>query len=233
LLSWYVGPANALLGGTRHATVPSVPVFIAALALAATVRRRIAACLVCLVIYMLPIAVFMHLYLIHVYYSYENALFLLIVVGCGIVTGLEGKLLVRWLSVGVFAAALLAMTTNFLAGYYADQQSDSAAQIPVTAALQQHTNPNDVLLIYGLDLVPEVPYRTRRRAIMDWENRGAGDPALQQVLAAVGREGNRVGAMLVCGTTRQLAIIPINIERLGLRDNPSFQDGYCEFYLPR
>ena len=231
--SWYAVPSNHLLGRTRHAVIGSVPVFAAALALAATKKDRIAQCAACLAIYMLPIAVFMALYLAHVYYSYASGLFLLVALGCGIVAGLEGARSLQWTAVLLFGVALGVMSNNYVHGYYADQATDAGADSPLTARLRQLTGPDETLLLLGMDLVPQVPYVTKRRAIMDWENRGAGDPAMQHEIAALGAEGGRLGAMVVCGSVRALPIVRINIDRLSFFERPEFSTRDCDVYVAR
>lgn len=230
--SWYSVPGSTILGRTRHTVVGSFAVFAAAWLAIASLRRRLSATLVCVALYVLPIAIFMHLYTAHVYYSYANSLLLITVVGCGIVALLERRDVMSWLGLGLLSAALLAATTNYLSGYYVDQQSDDPSRWPLATALQQQVPAGDVLLIYGLDLNTEFTYTARRRAIMSWEDRGAGDPLFERSLALLAQDNRRIGALVACGDSRRNPMIPRTAQRLAIADRPSYRDVYCDVYFP-
>jgi hypothetical protein len=95
--SWYAVPAGAILGRTRHTVIASLPAFAGAWLAIVAFRRRLAPVLVCVALYFLPIAIFMHLYNAHVYYPYANSLLLITMVGCGIVTLLERRGMASWI----------------------------------------------------------------------------------------------------------------------------------------
>ena len=230
--SWYIVPGSTVLGRTRHTVVGSLAVFAAAWLAIGLLRRRLVPALVCVALYFLPIAVFMHLYTAHVYYSYANSLLLLTMVGCGIVALLERRDRLAWLGLGLLTSALLAMTTNYLGGYYVDQQSDDVSRWPLAAVLQRQVPDRDVLLIYGLNLNTEFTYAARHRAIQSWEERGAGDPLFERSLALLAQEGSRIGALVACAETRVNAIIATTARRLAIADRPSYRDVYCDVYFP-
>jgi hypothetical protein len=231
--AWYAAPANVVLGRTRHTVVASGGLF--ALALLGTLRRprRFAACAACVALYFLPIAIFIRLFNVHVYYSYENGLFLAIVAGCGIVTLLEGSLPLRVGGVALFAAMLAAMASNYLAGYYVDQESGSLAPITLSTLTRTLTAPDEVMLIYGLDYSPAVPYEAERRAIMDHRDRSIDDPAIAPALARLAAAGGRVGAIVACGASRDDDVVRANIRRLGFPVRPYYAEPYCDLYLQR
>ncbi len=229
--SWYSVPGSTIAGYTRHTVVGSVVVFVAAWAATGLRLRRFALSVVCLALYFLPIAIFMHLYTAHVYYSYANSLLLVTIVGAGIVTLLERRALLSWIGVALFTAALVATTTNYLRGYYVDQQTESRFRWALPYVVDQRIPADDVIVIYGLNLATEFPYSAKRRAIMDWENRGAGDPAFERSLALLSAEGGHVGALVVCGDSRQMALVPKTIRRLAVSATPAFHDTYCDVYV--
>ena len=103
---------------------------------------------------------------------------------------------------------------------------------PLATLLQRRLPAGDVLLIYGLDLDPEFPYTARRRAIMSWVNRGAGDPAFERSLALLAQEGGQIGALVACGDSRRIAVIQRTKQRLALADRPAYGDWYCDVYVP-
>ena len=227
--SWYAVPANHLYGGTPHAVVPNVLVFgLALLALTFHARRRML-CLGCLLLYFLPMAVFLSLYLNHVYYSYTTGLFLLVILGSGIVTCLESARW-RWAGVGLLAAAFAVMGNNYLRGYYNVQ---TAHQVPWDMAAQTmaHTAPRDVVLIYGQRYSPVLPYESRRRAIMDWQSRSVADPAIRAEIDAVEAEGARIGAIVACAEARQDPTVRANVTSLGFNEAPRFAGPGCDLYV--
>jgi hypothetical protein len=230
--SWYSVPGSTVLGRTRHTVIGSVAVFAAAWLAIVLLRRRLTPALVSVALYFLPIAIFMHLYTAHVYYSYANGLLLLTMVGCGIVALLERRDLLSWLGLGLLTAALLMMTTNYLSGYYVDAQSDDRSHWPLASSLERQVPADDVLLIYGLDLDPQFMYTAHRRAIQSWEDRGAGDPLFERSLALLAQEGERIGALVACGETRGNAVIASTARRLSIAERPSYRDVYCDVYFP-
>ena len=230
--SWYAVPANAILGRTRHAVIGSGVVF--ALALAATLwrRRRFLACVACLGAYFLPIAIFIRPFNVHVYYAYENGLLLAVVVGCGIVSCLEQpRHWARLAGVALFAAALAAMSTNYLSGYYVDQASGDLSPATIGVLTRARTVPADVMLIYGLSYSPVIPYASERRAVMDARDRSIDDPAIKAALDQLAAAGGRIGAVVACGDSRQGDAVRANIRRLGFPERPFHTEPYCDLYL--
>ncbi len=231
LRNWYASPANAILGRTRHAVVASVWVFGAACLSLAAARRRLGLCAVCGLLYMLPIAIFMPLFVVHVYYGYENGIFLIVLLGCGIVACLEGPPPARWAGVALFAAALVAMSANYLRGYYQDQTYGDTAPMTIGLLTRRMTSPSDVMLIYGLGYSPAMPYSAERRAIMDWKNRSLDDPVIRVPLDRLASEGARIGAIVACGTARAEATVRANIAKLGFPERPWHTEPYCDLYF--
>lgn len=230
LRNWYAAPANHILGGTRHAVVASAWVFAGACVALAVGRRRLGLCAACALLYLLPIALFMRLHVVHVYYGYENGLFLTVILGCGIVACLEGPVLARWAGVVLFAAALTAMAANYLRGYYVDQAAGDLAPMTLGVLTGRLTAPDDVLLIYGLDSAPDLPYSAGRRAIMDTKNRSVDDPAVRIPLARLAAEGLRIGVVVVCGAARGDDTVRANIVKLGFPGRPWYAEPYCDLF---
>ena len=229
--AWSVVIGNAVLGKTKHTTLASPWVFAAACAALAATRRRFGQALICGVLYLLPIALFMTLFRVHVYYAYENGFLLLLIVGLAIVACLEGPMLARCAGVALFATSLAAMSTAYLSGYFVDQNAGAMAPVTIGLLTSRLTSPDAVMLIYGLRYAPEVPYEASRRAIMDEKNRSVADPAIRQPLEALARDGERVGAIVVCGEARGLAVIRANIQSLSFPERPRYTEPYCELYI--
>jgi hypothetical protein len=66
---------------------------------------------------------------------------------------------------------------------------------------------------------------------MDDKNRSVRDPQIQQPLAALAREGGRIGAIVVCGEARGLPVIRDNIATLEFPSRPRYREPYCELYV--
>ena len=162
----------------------------------------------------------MPLFVAHVYYGYQNGIFLIVILGCGIVACLEGPLPARLAGVTLFAAALTAMSANYLRGYYQNQESGDLAPMTLGLLTKQMTSPSDVMLIYGLTYSPALPYSAERRAIMDWRNLSVDDAVIRVPLERLAAEGARVGAVVVCGTARAEATVRANIATLGFPQRP-------------
>ncbi len=206
-------------------------VFCAAFAATIGRPRRFALCLACLALYVLPLALFMRLFTVHVYYSYENGLLLAVIVGCGIVSCLEGGRVARWVGIALYAGALMAMSTNYIQGYYVDQKSATTAPMALAVLTDERTSQDDVMLIYGLDYSPVLPYEARRRAIMDWKNRDLDDPAIRSTFGELSAQGLRIGVVVACGDARRNVVVLANIARLGYPHAPAHTEPFCDLYL--
>jgi hypothetical protein len=141
-----------------------LPVLLLALAAVGRGLRRFAAgALLC---YLVPMATFTNLHLIHNYYQAANALFLVLIAACAV-----DALWQRWgPRAGAGALALVALV--MLAGFRHDflPLLDPAAinlRTPTLAAYARaHTKPDEVLLGIGLEWNSEVPYYATRRAML-------------------------------------------------------------------
>jgi hypothetical protein len=173
----------------------------------------------------------MQLFSVHVYYTYENGIFLIAVVGCGIVAFLEGGPWARWAGVALFGFALAAMSANYLRGYYVDQASGDMAPMTLGLLTRQMTSADDVMLVYGLAYSPDLPYSAGRRAIMDWKNRSIDDPVIRVPLDRLRAEGARIGALVVCGAARDEATVRANVAKLGFPEQPRHTEPYCDLYV--
>ena len=231
--SWYMVPGSTILGRTRHTVIGSLVVFAAAWLAIVWLRRRLTPALVCVALYVLPIAIFMHLYTAHVYYSYANGLLLITMVGCGIVALLERRDATSWLGLALFTAALLAGSTNYLGGYYVDQQSDDVSHWPLATLLQRQAagrrRPVDLRAGSG----PAVPLHGA--AAGDHELGGPrGRRSVVRAIARVAGAGGRPrsGRWWRAATRAGSPSFSATKQRLALADRPAYGDSYCDVYVP-
>ena len=129
--------------------------------------------------------------------------------------------------------ALAARTGNYLGGYYVDQQSDDVSHWPLASLLQRQVPARRRAADLRAGSRPAVHLHGGRRAIQSWEDRGAGDPVFERSLALLAQDGGRIGALVACGDSRGLAVIPATVQRLSIAERPSFRDVYCDVYFPR
>lgn len=176
-----------------------------------------------------PLA-FANFYFIHDYYFYESGLFLLAAGGLALDWVLDaGRLArpVRW------AIVLVVIATGFLSyskTYYLLVRDNAARTFELGRALNAVTQVDDVIVIYGWDWNPLIPYFSERRALM-FPGNTQDDSALQA--AAFGRlAGERVGALVVAGKMRDRRAFLDSLKiRFGLAPQPALTGDAVAVYL--
>jgi hypothetical protein len=120
--------------------------------------------------YIAPFLVFTNLHMVHNYYQYANGLFLVVLLACGI-EALKAAAGERARLVGLALVGVL-----MLFGFRRDFLPAITGPLPPTGTLElaayarSHTDPDDVLLVFGADWSSEIPYYATRRAMLvpDW-----------------------------------------------------------------
>lgn len=177
--------------------------------------------------------VFANLYHIHDYYYAANALLL---------TGAAGLLLASiWddarLPRGAnWLALLLVLTFNLYAYYrgYHTHHTRPPTPPPALAEVIRSTVPADgLVLIYGADWNPLLPYYAQRRTIMVPGEREHETAVLEDVLKQL-TPGQRIVAMVTHGQKfrDQPGFISERAQRFGLSPEPSVRAGDDDLYLP-
>jgi hypothetical protein len=177
--------------------------------------------------------IFSNLYFIHDYYHCASAVFL--VAGFGIVAGavlVEERLprTMRLLLVG--GTLLVAQTAAFLRTYGGFYERPNPRPMAFAEIVERTTDRNDVVAAFGLDWNAELPYYSRRRAIMVPHNRIDDTAAFAQSLAALG--SRRVGALVLAGTLKTSPyFIRPRVQQLGLEPFPIAETDTMALYLRR
>jgi hypothetical protein len=192
-------------------------------------RQTVGMVLTLFMLYLLPIAVFTNLYVVHNYYGYANGILLLIAVALII-----GDLSVRGLPGYVVAFCLLALiladaSWHYITHYLPSQGARFPYQL-MKAEVDAHTKPDDVLVIYGPDWSSAMPYYLDRRALMF--TNGLNTQGYRQAVANVRQYS--IGGVLFCGgtgsaageQTKMLESLQLSAETLTL------QPGMCDAYFP-
>jgi hypothetical protein len=120
----------------------------------------------CALLYVVLPLVFTNLYCMHEYYTYASMVFL---VGAVVLTvlGLRQRGGRRARLGGLLAGAIVLVAAyDYAEGYYPIQTANPRGPMEACRAVQEQTRPEDVIVVLGCDWSSEVPYYSRRRALM-------------------------------------------------------------------
>jgi hypothetical protein len=174
---------------------------------------------------------FTNLHLVHNYYQYANAIFLLVAAGFGIVALIESE---REPLIAHGALALVLLVGSGIHGYhqrFAGAALHNRDVPPIVDAIREHTPQEGVVLIYGADWSSEIPYYAERRAIMDIVFRPLENAVMQQTLALLGER--TLEGVVSCGMrSRNPEGLTERLAGLGFAGTPVETAGQCELYLP-
>jgi hypothetical protein len=185
--------------------------------------------------------VFTNLFYIHEYYNYEGSLYLNLAFGLAVVDLVErvplkfavrkkrqaeaerkAELAKTAICSGLFfAIALSGLNT------YDSQFVPFIARLPTSAQVRQAMapvtnagNPQDVILIYGWDWNPLMPYYSGRKAIMDKESRPLDEPHMRDALAELSPDQHIAGMMITGDLASDTNFINQRLEQLHLNPTP-------------
>jgi hypothetical protein len=204
-------------------------------------RRRVLFCLA-LAAFLFHFVAFMPLHLSHAYYQYAMGLFLVGATSFSVVALLEagGRLrYAAWFIVGLMG---LSCGHVYMTKMLPVQRHDAYRRAWFTrlaSELAARTQPSDVLVGFGLDWNPEVPYYAKRRALMwpGWGDWRADSKDVAHTLAQL--EGWRVGALFNCSSETPEDTVALFRRRLDLEDAPALELPTwsrwqtCVVYTPR
>jgi len=200
---------------------------------AACIRSREfrAPILACVALFLAVLLTFTNLHLVHNYYQYANAVFLLFALGFALVALMRDP---HRLCALLGVAALLLLTVGAAYGYNQVLREVARSNFPpepIVAQVRERVAPDDVILVYGRDWSSAIPYYAERRAIMDRSFRAVDDVVLQRSLALLGER--RLGGVVSCGMReRSPAELDARLRALGFATVPVDVQRDCELYLP-
>ncbi len=173
---------------------------------------------------------FANLYLVHDYYFYTTGLFLLGLLAVGWSRLLDMRALPAALAWLVVAACLGWEALAFTRSYNLIQAPARPAPPELARILAATTAPDDVILIYGLEWNPVVPYFSGRRVIMV-ANRYTQDHDRRN--AVIGRlPPGKITALVAYGDARQYGEFLRQLAAsLQLGDAPLLTSAQAEIYL--
>jgi hypothetical protein len=176
--------------------------------------------------------VFANLYHIHDYYYAANALLLVGAAGLLLASAWDNPRLPRganWLALGIIVAC---QGNAFYRGYYSHHRQPAPPPPALAAVIRQAVPPEGVVLIYGADWNPLLPYYMERRALMVPGERENETDVLEQVLARL--PPRHIAAMVVHGDRlrHRADFIRERTARFGLSPVPAAGDADNDLYLP-
>lgn len=176
--------------------------------------------------------VFANLYHIHDYYYAANALLLLAAAGLMLAAAWDHPALPRgtnWLALGLMLASQL---HAYYRGYYAHIAHPAPPPPAIASVIREAVPAGDVVLVYGADWNPLLPYYFERRALMVPGERERETEVLDQVLARL--PPRRIAAMVVHGDKlrAQPDFVGERAARFGLDPAPAARSASEDVYLP-
>jgi len=209
-------------------------VLAACLLLMPLTRRYRAAVAACVFIHLALPLVFTNLYSMHEYYAFASMVFQVGAVALTVAGLMERGGWRAGLGGGVAAAFVLLAGHDYLTAYYPIQAADHVESAAVCRAVREKTDPEDVIVVLGCDWSSEVPYYSRRRALMVpfWESTPVSD--LPRYLERL--RGYRTGGLVL----RRNQVHGEKLERVlrdlrdgGLVAEPGFEDEMFTLYTLR
>jgi hypothetical protein len=144
-----------------------------------------------------PLLLFTNLYIQHNYYFTENAIFLIFAIAV-IISRLfsTGRRALAW---GLLLLTLLFQLIHFREFFAKDIANPYYNELlPIADTIRLHTDPDGVVVIYGQEWSPVIPYYSERRALMEpgWIPQRDIVTGLHKILTPI--DGHRVEAIVRC-----------------------------------
>ena len=211
LISWNFGPLEMRLTGAvwRDAMfmrmLPEVLGYCAVLSLVAfgawLDRRKYGALVFASIAgFLIALLIFTNLHLVHNYYQYANAIFVLVALGLVIGALAENgrPKLAAFILIAVVGGQVWYFFNNYAAFVTTDLRVDPTYKI--AKLVRKHTARDEALLVFGLDWSSVVPYYSRRKSLA--VPNFATDAQIKRILARPGDflGGLSLGAIVLCNS---------------------------------
>jgi hypothetical protein len=200
---------------------------------AIVVRRWNHAALIGLALYIVTPMIFFHLHLLHEYYPYSSAIFLIVAAGLLVadMLALPGRR--AWIGFVFLLALIAACVHRYHERFYLIQRSNAPGHPEAAAIIDRTTSPGDVIVITGLDWSSELPYQSHRKAIMDSDGVAAFFPhSLGPMATAIhSQRPQTIPEMVACdrmrGSERERALLQL----LGIQSSIALHADNCDIFL--
>ncbi|MBI2611880.1 hypothetical protein HYW54_04005 [Candidatus Gottesmanbacteria bacterium] len=167
---------RSLIGIPQLLLIPLLSIFIK--------HRYRAFALISFITFLLGPIIFTNLYFVHDYYYYANTIYLLLALGFTIL-GILTKPFMYILATIFFLILFLKTYKNT---YYQYQVYPNYELVEIGNAIQNNTNEEDIILIYGHSWSPEIPYYAQRKAITDMWGLTLQNSKISQSINLAGKE---------------------------------------------
>jgi len=176
--------------------------------------------------------VFANLYHLHDYYYAANALFLVSAAGVLLSSVWDNPRLPRGFNWLAFGLILTCQGYAYYRGYASHHRNPAPPPPALAETIKQHLSDNGVVLIYGADWNPLLPYYFERRAIMVPGERENETAVLEDVLARL--PSPKIDAMIIHGDKlrHRADFIRERAQRFNLHPTPASSDADNDVYLP-
>lgn len=180
-------------------------------------------------LYLLPWMISTNLHVVHEYYQTGNAVFAIAAVALALaIVASRGNMLDATLLCGLFVLSQAAR----IATYQAQSLFSDSTELRLAKVVKDTTRPEQLILTYGLDWSPVVPYYAERRARMEpfWTTPSQYRTRLP---APDLRASSHIGAVVHCPS--DIDHDPVAAARFQqlARTNRSVQIETCTIYLPK
>jgi hypothetical protein len=226
-----------LLGGNVILLLPLLGICFA--------RHRLFPFLTCILGFLSAFLIFTNLHVLHNYYTYANGIFLIAAVSCAVVGLLEQKNWAHLLGIVIFFVMIFVSVNGYYNGYsgnicagisckaeYYTIQKNNASQLDnVAYTIKQITPPEEIILVFGEDWSPELPYYSERRALMwpSWMPEDMDGPIMKEALSKL--SDTQIGTLVVCNNARgDKRLIGRATAVLQLAGTPVYKDDVCSLY---
>ncbi len=175
--------------------------------------------------------VFANLYHIHDYYYAANSLLLVAAAGMLVASVWDDPRLPRGANWLALTLVLIFQFHAFYRGYYSHHRNPAPPPPPLAAMIRDAVPADDVVLIYGADWNPTLPYYSQRRALMVPGSRENETAVLEDVIARL--DSRKIAAMVIHGDKLRARpdFIRERAARFGLSPEPAATDGEDVLFL--
>jgi hypothetical protein len=185
----------------------------------------------CLALYLGTILVFFNLHVLHEYYPYSNAIFLVVAVGVLIASVLKIPGPRAWIGVALLVLEMGACGFRYFTHFYPIQVRNAPGRPAAAALIDSTTGPQSVILIHGLDWSAELPYQSRRRAIMDAfypQRQGWSVGPVEHIIALEGPEN--ITALVACDQGRYGPRLDVLLNDVAMTHSTDLHADNCDIY---
>lgn len=175
-----------------------------------------------LCVYLLTAFTFINVYSVHDYYPAASCIFIVGAIGLFIAGWLDAGGMKTKIGILLAALCLVGEITEYQRHWIGRQTRNDPSWNTFVEKIREATPKDSVLIIYGQDYSPSIPFSTERRALMDRNDRRPGDPEFEAMAARL--SSYTLGGMVACrfAASEITRFYAAQIERFGFATEPSF-----------